>query len=162
MGRRVQVEWHESTDELKRQYQQEKQAQRRTRLQALWLLRQGQPITVVAQLVGVNYRTVQDWLSWYRQAGLSEVLRRIQGYQVRGIPAYLSPIQQRALVARVKLGEFRTVWEVIQWVEGRWGVRYGYKGMWELLTRLGLGLKVPRPQAEKASPTAQAAWKKGA
>lgn len=162
MGRRVQVKWQESPDELKQRYQREKQYERRTRLQALWLLRQGQAIRAVAPLVGVNYRTVQDWLAWYRQGGLSEVLRRIRGYQVQGVPAYLSPLQQRALVARVKMGEFRTVWEVMQWVEGRWGIRYGYKGMWELLTRLGLGLKVPRPQAEQASPAAQAAWKKGA
>lgn len=162
MGRRLQVEWQESAKELKRLYQQEKHGERRSRLQALWLLRQGQRIAEVVGVIGVNYRTVQDWVAWYRQGGLKEVVRRVRGYQVRGRPAYLTPLQQRALVARVQLGDFRTVWEVVRWVEARWGILYGYKGMWELLTRLGLGLKVPRRQAQKASPAAQEEWKKGA
>ena len=74
----------------------------------------------------------------------------------------MTPLQQRALVARVKLCDFTTVWEVRQWVEARWGIRYTYSGMWDLMTRLRLGLKVPRPQAEKASPLAHERWTKGA
>jgi len=162
MGRRLQLEWHESESQLKQRYQREKRAERRTRLQALWLLRQGKRVADVAEALGVNYRTVQDWVGWYRRGGLSEVLRRVRGHQARGQPAYLTRLQQRALVARVKLGDFKTVWEVRQWVEARWGIRYSYAGMWELMTRLQLGLKVPRPQAEKASLAAQAQWKKGA
>jgi len=162
MGRRLQLEWHESESQLKQRYQREKRAERRTRLQALWLLRQGKRVADVAEALGVNYRTVQDWVGWYRRGGLSEVLRRVRGHQARGQPAYLTRLQQRALVARVKLGDFKTVWEVRQWVEARWGIRYIYAGMWELMTRLQLGLKVPRPQAEKASLAAQAQWKKGA
>jgi transposase len=162
MGRRLQLEWHESESELKQRYQREKRAERRTRLQALWLLRQGKRVADVAEALGVNYRTVQDWVGWYRRGGLSEVSRRVRGHQARGQPAYLTRLQQRALVARVKLGDFKTVWEVRQWVEARWGIGYTYAGMWELMTRLRLGLKIPRPQAEKASLAAQAQWKKGA
>jgi transposase len=162
MGRRLQVEWQESESELKQRYQHEKHGERRARLQALWLLRQGKRVADVVEVLGVNYRTVQDWVGWYRQGGLPEVLRRVRGYQVRGQPGYLTSLQQRALVARVKLGDFATVWAVRQWVEARWGIRYTYAGMWEVMTRLRLGLKVPGPQAEKASPTAQEGWKKGA
>jgi transposase len=162
MGRRLQLEWHESESELKQRYQSEKHGERRTRLQALWLLRQGKRVADVVEVLGVNYRTVQAWVAWYRQGGLPAVLRRVGGYQARGQPAYLTPRQQRALVTRVALGDFKTVWEVRRWVEARWGIGYTYSGMWELMTRLRLGLKVPRPQAEKASPLAQARWKKGA
>lgn len=162
MGRRLQIEWQESESELKQLYQRERHPQRRTRLQTLWLLRQGQRIADVVRVIGVNYRTVQDWIAWYRQGGLPEVLRRVRGHQARGQPAYLTPLQQRALVARVKLGDFKTVWEVQRWVEARWGIGYTYSGMWERMTRLRLGLKVPRPRAEKAAPLAQARWKKGA
>lgn len=162
MGRPLQLEWHESESELKQRYQSEKDGERRTRLQALWLLRQGKRVADVVAVIGVNYRTIQEWIAWYRQGGLPAVLRRVRGYQARGQAAYLTPLQQRALVARVKLGDFRTVWEVRQWVEARWGIRYTYSGMWERMTGLRLGLKVPRPQAEKASPAAQARWKKGA
>jgi transposase len=162
MGRPLKVEWQESASDLKQRYLQERHGARRIRLHALWLLREGQPLAHVAEVLGVHLRTVQDWVAWYRQGGVAEVVRRIRGYHLQGVPAYLNARQQRALVARVKLGDFKTVWEVRRWVEGRWGVRYSYTGMWELLTRLRLHLKVPRPQAAKGSQRAQAAWKKGA
>lgn len=162
MGRRLQLEWQESESELKQRYQNEKHGERRARLQALWLLRQGKRVADVVAVIGDHYRTLQEWVAGYRQGGLAEVLRRVRGHQARGQPAYLTPLQQRALVARVKLGDFKTVWEVRRWVEARWGIRYTYSGMWERMTRLRLGLKVPRPQAEKASPPAQERWKKGA
>ena len=119
-------------------------------------------MAAVVAVRGVNYRPLQAWVAWDRQGGLPEVLRRVRGHQGRGHPAYLTPLQQRALVARVTVGDFTTVWEVRQGVEARWGIRYTYSGMWDLMTRLRLGLKVPRPQAEKALPLAQERWKKGA
>ena len=73
----------------------------------------------------------------------------------------LNDKQQKALVARVALGDLRTVWDVMRWVKARWGVVYSYEGMRSLMKRHQLGLKVPRPQSEKASPETQAAWKKG-
>jgi transposase len=147
---------------LKARYQKEKHVARRTRLQALWLLRRGQRIADVAEVVGVHGRTVQDWIAWYRQGGLSEVLRRVRGYHVQGKAPYLNAVQQKALVARVALGDFRTVWDVRSWVEARWGVGYSYDGMYDLMRRHKLRLKVPRPYAEKRSLEAQSAWKRGA
>jgi transposase len=94
---------------------------------------------------------------------LAEVLKRVRGHNSSGVhQAYLTPIQQRALFAKVQLGQFRTVWDAIQWVADRWGVHYSYKGMHDLLYRHDCGPKVPRPQSEKADAARQAAWKKGA
>ena len=28
--------------------------------------------------------------------------------------------------AKVQPGQFRTVWDVVEWVQGRWGVTYTY------------------------------------
>ena len=70
---------------------------------------------------------MQQWLMWYRQGELSEVLRRVVGHHAKGKKPYLNQLQQRALVAKVQLGEFRTVWDVIEWVRGRWGVSYTYQ-----------------------------------
>ncbi len=64
-------------------------------------------------------------------------------------------------MAKVQPGQFRTVWDVIEWVQGRWGVNYSYKGMYTLMRGHSLGLKVPRPHSEKADAQRQAAWKKG-
>ena len=93
---------------------------------------------------------------------LGEVLRRVVGHQAKGKKPYLNRLQQRALVAKVQLGQFRTVWDAKEWVWGRWGVRYTYKRMYSLLKGLGLGLKVPRPHSDKADAKQQMAWKKGA
>ncbi len=54
------------------------------------------------------------------------------------------------------------VWDVIEWVRGRWGVNYSYQGMYTLMKGHGLGLKVPRPHSAKADAKQQMAWKKGA
>ncbi|MHB9022751.1 MAG: LacI family DNA-binding transcriptional regulator [Armatimonadota bacterium] len=45
----------------------------RPRWQALWLLRQGYARAEVAREVGVNPRTLRDWLAWYRAGGASAV-----------------------------------------------------------------------------------------
>ena len=60
MPRRVQVEWQEDADELKELYLAEKDHQNRTRLQALWHLRQGRTLGEVADVVGKHPRTIQD------------------------------------------------------------------------------------------------------
>jgi transposase len=162
MGQRIQVEWRETAAELKQLYKQERHPQRRTRLQALWHLRQGDRIREVVEKVGVAYRSVQNWLRWYRRGGLREVGERVTGYQSAGAEAYLNALQQRALAAKVELGEFRTVWDAVQWVEDRWKIRYSYHGMYALLKRHDLHIKVPRPRSDKADPQQQEAWKKGA
>ncbi len=162
MGRRVKVNWQESSEELKHRYQKEVHPQRRTRLQALWQLHQGKRIQDVADLTGASYRSVERWLRCYRQGGLSEVLRRVVGHQAKGKTPYLNRLQQKALVAKVQQGQFRTVWDVMEWVRGRWEVSYTYKGMYSLMKGNGLGLKVPRPHSEKADAKQQMAWKKGA
>lgn len=161
MGQRIQIEWQESAEELKALYKREQHPQRRTRLQVLWQLRTSKRIADVVENVGVSYRAVQQWLAWYRAGGLEKVLRHITGHASRGAMSYLNANQQRALAARVELGNFKTVWEVVQWAEDRWGVRYSYKGMYSLMKRHRLNLKVPRPQSEKANPAQQTAWKKG-
>ncbi len=76
MEQRIQVEWQETAEELKQLYKQEWHPQRRTRLQAHWYLRQKDRIGDVAAKVGVGYRSVQNWLKWYRQGGVLEVGRR--------------------------------------------------------------------------------------
>ena len=161
MARNLQVDWTESSAELKQKYRAEKHPQRRARLFIFWHLRLGKPIREMAELTGTNERVIQRWVAWYRVGGLPEVLRRVPGHATVGTPAYLSAVQQKALVARVKLGDFRTVWDVVAWVQARWGIEYSYEGMRSVMQRNGCVLKVPRPQSEKANPQQQEAWQKG-
>ena len=79
MARPLRIEWREDEQTLYTLYKQAKDYQNRTRLHALWLLRQGRPMSAVAALIGVHYRTVQEWLAWYRQGGVADVLRHRHG-----------------------------------------------------------------------------------
>ena len=136
MGQKLEVDWQETAPELKEHYRKERNPERKTRLQAFWQLRLGKSLKEVAELVGVGYRTLQDWVAWYRHGGLKEVLQRIKGHGNQGRPAKLNGLQQKALVAKVALGSFRNVWDVIQWVRDRWQVKYSYSGLFKRLKSL--------------------------
>lgn len=159
-GRRIAVAWAETATELRALYRRERDGERARRLQALWLLREGRSIGTVAATLGVHYRTVQEWLSWYRAGGLAGVRARRSGG--KGHPKRLTAAQEAELRARAAAGEIRTIGEAVGWVQERFGVTYRYFGMRSVFRRLGLCKKVPRPLGEKADPSQQEAWKKGA
>lgn len=161
MVRILEVDWKESAEELKQKYRAETHPQRRDRLFTFWHLRSGKQIREMATLMGTDERIIQRWVAWYRTKGLSEVLRRVSGHGTVGSPSYLNEMQQKALAGRVKLGDFRTVWDVIEWVEARWGIRYSYEGMRSVMKRNNCVLKVPRPHSEKANRQEQSDWQKG-
>ena len=93
MGKGVKVDSQESCEELKQLYQKEVHPQRRTRLQALWQLSQGKRIEDVGDTTGASYRSLGQWLRWYRRGGLSEVLKRVVGHQAKGKKHYLNRLQ---------------------------------------------------------------------
>jgi len=159
-GRRIQVEWQEEVDELRVLYKAQTDVQKRTRLQALWYLRQGRTVGEVAELVGHHARTIQDWVAWYRRGGVAEVLRHRHGGG-RGSITRLTRDQESALEALSEKGEIRTIGDGVEWARDQ-GVGYTYWGMRHVFERLRLKKKVPRPRNPKASAAEQEAWKKGA
>jgi transposase len=160
MARKLQVEWRDDADRLEAQYRAEKAGAKRTRLHALWLVRQGKTMSETARVVGVHYRTVQAWMDWYRVGGVAEVLAHTQGGH-EGAGRRLSPEQEQALVEKAKAGEIRTIADGVAWAWAHGQVRYSYWGMRWVFARLKLRLKVPRPRNPKATAEGQAAWKKG-
>ena len=160
MTQRLQVEWQEDEATLKQYYLSEKDAQNRTRLQALWQLRRGRTIAEVAEMVGKHPRTVQDWVAWYRQGGLEEVLRHRHGGH-GGRQSWLTDEQEDELKAAATAGEVRCIQDGVQWAQEQHGVTYTYWGMRRVFVRLGLRKKVPRPRNPQASAEQQEAWKKG-
>ena len=159
MARKLQIDWHENEEELFRLYKQEKDPQNRTRLQALWLLRPGRTMKEVAGLVGVHYRTVQEWVAWYRKGGVDEVLQHRHGGH-GGQERRLRKEQEAELKAQAEAGELRTIQDGVEWAKAQ-GIDYTYWGMRWVFYRLGLKKKVPRRKAPQASAEEQEAWKKG-
>jgi transposase len=154
------IEWQESAKELYTRYRSAADVPERTRLQDLWLVRSGETEQEAARMAGVGRRTLARWLGWYRTGGLTEVLHRVPGHGSRGAPSRLTAEQREALLARCAAGAFHTYGEAQQWVEQEFGVHYRYHGIYDLLSRMTVHPKVPRPTAAKADPAARAAWKK--
>ena len=160
-GRKLTVEWDAADDaaSLYARYRRERRADVRPRLHGLWLVRTGRTTREVAEVLGVDERTVQRWLAWYRAGGLAPIEGRHAGSQ--GAPSFLTVEQRAELADEVATGRFRTAAEIRRWVRERWGVSYTEGGMYALLGRLRCGPKVPRPVHDKADHLAQARWKKG-
>lgn len=161
-GRPFEVEWREedTPEALKAAYQKERDPEIRTRLQGLWLLSRGWCLGTVAEAVGAHYRSVQRWVTWYREGGLPEVRRHKMGG--RGPQPLLSPEAERQIADAVASGQFRTGWEIRAWIGQQFGASYTLGGVYSLLKRLKCAPKVPRPVHAKADREAQAAWKGGA
>jgi len=160
MARSLSIVWHEETSEFEALYKAEPDRQRRTRLHALWLVRLGHTVQSAASVVGIHLRTLQQWLSWYRQGGLSEVLaHRHGGHAGRCSP--LSASEEAQLKTLAATGQIGSIWDGVAWAQEHCGVSYTYWGMRSVFARLGLKKKVPRPRSPQASDQAQQAWKKG-
>jgi transposase len=158
-GRPLKVVWREDAAILGQQYLQEHDVQLRPRLHALWLLREGRRLADTAAVVGVHYRTVQDWLAWYRRGGLAEV--RTHRRAGRGRAGWLSAEQRTQLVEQAARGGFFTAQDVQQWIADTFGVHYRRGSVYSLLQRLGCHPKVPRPYNPRSSTEEQEEWKKG-
>lgn len=162
IGRPLRIEWRAGDDgeSLKARYQAEKRAEVRQRLHALWLLRTGRQGRQVAEFLGIHERSIQRWVSWYREGGLASVSsHRLGGV---GNPSWLSPEQQAEVVLEASLGKWQRAEEARVWIREKFGIEYKPSGIYELLSRLKCKKKAPRPVHVKASKDDQEAWKKGA
>jgi transposase len=161
-GRRFVLAWREDDTEeaLRAIYLAERDGALRSRLHGLWLLRSGQALGAVAEVLGVHYRSVQRWVAWYRQGGLAAV----RGHRMGGVgqPSFLTAEAQAEVAEVVATGRFHTAAEIRDWIAQRYQVSYAVGGVYSLLARLRCNPKVPRPLNPKADLAAQEAWKRGA
>jgi len=161
-GRPFVVTWHDEDTEaaLQAAYRAERDPALRQRHQAWWLLRSGErAVGEVVRVIGVDYRTVQRWVAWYRRGGLPAIWSHRLGGP--GKAPWLTPEQQEALAQDVATGRFRNAVAIGAWVNQTYGVSYTEGGMDSLLERLRCAPKVPRPLHTNANLADQEAWKKG-
>lgn len=155
------MDWQDEEEALYQRYRKEKDRHLGQRWQALWLLRRGTHLEEVASLVGVHYRTVQEWVTWYRKGGVEEVARHQVGGARRTRQPLLTRGQEEALLQKARADGFATVRSAVGWAGEELGVSLTVRQMRRVFQKMGLKRKVPRPVATKASAQAQEAWKKG-
>lgn len=162
LGRPLRISWpkHLSVAVLHRLYRREPLPAVRVKLQALWLLRKGLSLGKTAESVGFSERSVRSWIRRMEAGGL-RTLRARRALSGKVFSERLSSKQWEELREHLRKGTTRTVDQVRQWVEKRWGILYSREGLRLALHRHQLRLKVPRPRHEKTDRAVQEAWKKG-
>ena len=73
------VEWAAADDaaSLYERYRRERRPDVRPRLHGLWLVRTGRTTREASEVLGMDERTVQRWLAWYRAGGLAPLRDRM-------------------------------------------------------------------------------------
>ena len=155
MAGRTKVVVKESAEELKEKMNQQFQAKRKERLQALYLLKTGQCQTIieVAAIVGRGRSTVHRWLHDYQQGGLAQLIapgnkpgrkRKIPDWAVKQLEKRLE--QPRG---------FQSYREIQQWLQSECGLNVKYHVVHELVRyRLKAKRKRPRPVNQNQNPSA--------
>ena len=155
------LEIHESAEALKQLLRSQTSAQRKERIQVLYLLQTQQAKTVqaAAELVGRNRVTVQEWLQHYRKGGLEGLL---VSKKPTGRPRKLPAWAEQALYKRLQDPEgFESYQAICEWLEQTLGLTVAYKTVHKLVNqRLGGLPKVPRPVSVQQSPEQLEAYKK--
>ena len=158
-GKTLQIDWQQDEASLKAAYQGEQNAAIKPRLHLLWLVRQGYTVRQAAQLIGVHYRTAQEWIAWYKQGGLAQVRSRKRGGV--GRQPRLNPEHKEALYAKARTDGLVSVKDGLRFVQEQFGVTYTESGMNKVFSALSLRKKVPRPRNANASKEVQDNYKKG-
>lgn len=159
--RRADILWRteDTAEALHDRYRRESNPLVKTRLHALWLLRQDRTLQEVVTLVGVAYRSLQRWLDWYRQDGLATVCQH--SGRSPGRERWLAPEQETALCAHLAEGSTFTAADARAYLTATYGVTYTPGSIYTVLARLHCRPKMPRPHNPQSTDAQQSAWKKG-
>lgn len=162
MPKRLSIRPHLERAELERRYRTAKEPVARSHWQMIRLLAHGQASEQVAAVTGYHVKWVRTVAQRYNQhgpAGLGD--RR---HHNPGSSGLLSAAQRAALAHALDQpppdGGIWTGPKVAAWMAASLGRPVHPQRGWEMLRRLGLRPKVPRPRHAKADPAAQAAFKK--
>ncbi len=126
--------------ELTRRARSELKALQRDRYRAVLLALEGKEAIEIAQALGCSRRSVQDWVYWYRDGGIDNL---VPGKST-GRPTKLPGGREAQLLARLDAGPQPEDGvctlrgnDVVAILEREFGVKYSLDGAYDLLERLG-------------------------
>jgi len=122
-----------------------------------------QPISTVADVMGVGRDTVWRWIKRFRENGVEGLVDRPKGHN----PPKLNKDELAKIAEWLKQGRNQDG-EKVHWtlarlrdeVRGRFGKKVGKTPLWFMVRKMGFRQKVPRPTHAKADPAAQESFKK--
>ena len=140
-----------------------KNARVERRILALRMIAAGQLAVDIAPIVGVDERTVRDWVQKYNSEGVSS----LRYDACKGSQSHLSPEAEEELKEAIRQGpppEMKISvwrgWALQRWIHEKFGVEYSESGVYFLLHRLGFSSLMPRPVHPESDASAQDDFKK--
>ena len=131
------------------------------RLQAIRLAMEGQETyRRIAAIVRATSGTLCQWLGWYRQGGIEELLGHANGAKGGKTPRF-SPEQWERFRAELEKGRWRTARDAQRWLREELGLVIVRKEVYRHLGKRGARLKVGRRSHVKKDPVATEAFKSG-
>jgi transposase len=126
MARPLKIAWKHPAEVFYQLYKQEVDARIAKRWQALWMLRGGERLKRVKEVVGVAHVRIERWVKWYEAGGIEEVGRHRLGSGAKRREVWTREQEQRLREA-VSEGRFRTIGEAVAWCRRELGVAVSYK-----------------------------------
>jgi transposase len=124
------------------------------RLTAVLAIAAGHTRAEVADLLGVGFTQLGEWLRVFRNQGL-EALCTLHH---KGDPGNLTAAQSAQLKDEIRTGRFRNSDQIRHWLEETFGVRYTPSGVKQLLKRIGASYHKVTGFLWKADPDKQHAF----
>jgi len=157
------VKGRHTPQELLKFYKSQSNPRLARRIHGIYLAAKGLTCIQITGITGAKRRTVQQWVRRYNKdsiAGLTDKPRC-------GQPTKLPRHKEQAFCSRIESGPRKADGVSVlngpaiqRLLEREFGVVYSFRGVYDLLYRLGYSCLCPRPQHEKADPRVQEEFKK--
>ena len=131
------------------------------RLQAIRLAMEGQETCQrIAAIVRTTSASLCQWIGWFRQGGIEELLGHANGAKGGKAPRF-DPQQWERFRAELARGQWRTARDAQRWLWEELGLKIARKEVCRHLGKLGARLKVGRRSHVKKDPAEAEAFKTG-
>ena len=162
MPKRLTLEPHLSSEELKQRYRKALDPVERSHYQILWLLAQGKTTTEIRAVTGYSINWIRTLIHRYNKWGIEGM--RDSRHDNPGAETLLDDLLQAQLLQVLQTppsdGGLWNGRKVAQWMSEVLGRPVSRQRGWEYLRSLELRLRIPRPEHEESDPLEQEAWKK--
>jgi len=161
MAKKAEIHVLESLDELQKLKRKQSNIKSSRRLNALIEIKKQPSLTrlELAQFLGIGKRTLETWLSTYKNEGIEGIVK----VKPRRKTELITPEIHEALRQRVESEDnvFKGYWEAHEWVRREFGLRISYYWLRRyMIGRFGTKVKSPRKSHIKKDEAAGSLFKK--